>query len=75
MSSLTVATQAQRILTGASIPATVVKTPASLSPRGCSNSVKVNALVLQRSKKLLERKGIRYLKLFVSEDGVRYKEV
>ena len=75
MSSLTLATKAQRILQGASIPAAVVKTPASLSPRGCSNSVKVSAVVFKRSKNLLERNGIRYLKLFASDDGLRYKEV
>ena len=75
MSSLTLATKAQRLLNGASIPSSVVKTPASLSPRGCSNSVKVSAPMLQRSKNLLERNGIRYLKLFVSDDGVRFKEV
>ncbi|MBR6812599.1 MAG: DUF3343 domain-containing protein [Oscillospiraceae bacterium] len=75
MSSLTLATQAQRLLTGASIPASVVKTPSYLSPRGCSNSVRINALMLLRAKNLLEKKGIKYLKLFASSDGVHYKEV
>ena len=75
MRSLTQAGTAQKLLKQNGVAAWVVKTPASLSPKGCSNSVKVGGSVYNRANAILQKGGITPVKVFVSRDGVHYSEV
>ena len=57
--SLTAALKAQKVLSRAAIPTTVVKTEPSAKSRGCSYGLSFSCSQLGNLQSVLEREGIR----------------
>ena len=73
--SLTYAQRVANALERAGIPARLLRSPAEISPSGCSYSVKVAARNLTRALTVLNRMGLPYLGVYVSSAGYGYQEV
>lgn len=73
--SLTYAQRVANALERAGIPARLLRSPAEISPTGCSYSVKVAARNLSRALTVLNRMRIPYLGVYVSSAGYGYQEV
>lgn len=72
--SVTGAQRAERILERALIHASAVKAPAHLTRSGCAYAIRLHAK-LEEALLLLDKNGIRYGKIFVSDNGTEYGEV
>ncbi len=71
-------TYAQRVANGlerAGIPARILRSPAALSPNGCSHSVRIPARSLSRALTVLHRRRLPYLGIYVGGAGEDYREV
>lgn len=71
-------THAQRIANGlerAGIPARILRSPAEISPNGCSHSVKIPGRSLTRALTVLNRRRLPYLGIYVSAAEYGYQEV
>lgn len=71
-------TYGQRVANGlerAGIPARILRSPAEISPSGCSYSVKVAARNLSRALTVLKRMGLPYLGVYVNSPDYGYQEV
>ena len=71
-------TNAQRIskaLERAGIPARILRSPAEISPAGCSYSVKIPAHTLSLALTILNGTGLPHQGVYVSAEGYGYREV
>ncbi len=75
VSSLTNANRGQKALYEAGVAGVVVKTPTYLSPKGCSNSIKINGSHFLTANNALSKAGLTIVKVFGSNDDIRYSEV
>lgn len=73
--SLTYAQRVANTLERAGIPARILRSPAEISPRGCSYSVRVGERNLSRTLTVLARKKLPYLGIYVGRSGKGYQEV
>ena len=73
--SLTYGQRVANVLERAGIPARLMRSPAEISPTGCSYSVKVAARNLSRAMTVLNRTGLPYLGIYVGSNGYGYQEV
>ena len=56
-------------------PAPVLRSPAEISPAGCSYSVKIPAHALSRALTILNGTGLPHQGVYVSAEGYGYREV
>jgi len=73
--SLTYAQRVANTLERAGIPARILRSPAEISPKGCSYSVRVGSRQLARSLTVLNQKKLPYLGIYVGGGGLGYREV
>ncbi|MBR2490290.1 MAG: DUF3343 domain-containing protein [Ruminiclostridium sp.] len=73
--SLTYAQRVAGTLERAGIPARILRSPAEISPRGCSYSVRVGGRNLSRTLTVLAQKKLPYLGIYVGQRGEGYREV
>lgn len=73
--SLTHAQRMSRALERAGISARVLRSPAEISPSGCSYSVKIAAQTLSRALPVLNRMHLTHGGVYVGTAGYGYQEV
>jgi hypothetical protein len=73
--SLTYAQRVAYTLERAGIPARILRSPAAISPKGCSYSVRVGERQLSRAMSILAQKKLPYLGIYVGRRGDGYREV
>jgi hypothetical protein len=73
--SLTYAQRVANTLERAGIPARILRSPAAISPKGCSYSVRVGERQLSRAMSILAQKKLPYLGIYVGRRGDGYREV
>ncbi len=73
--SLTYAQNIVRTLDRAGIPAWLIRSPASISPSGCSHSVKISQQNLGNALTVLNRFQLPYLGIYVGSPAQGYQEV
>ena len=73
--SLTYAQRVSKALERGGVPGRILRSPASISPRGCSYSVRVSARHLGRAMAILNRTGLPYQGIFVGSAEYGYREV
>ena len=73
--SLTYAQRVAGTLERAGIPARILRSPAEISPKGCSYSVRVGGRHLSRTLTVLAQKRLPYLGIYVGQRGEGYQEV
>ena len=74
--SLTYAQRVSNALERAGIPSRVLRSPAEISPRGCSYSVRLSARHLSRALTVLNQRRLPYSGVYVSGPGYGgYREV
>ncbi len=72
--SLTYAQRSEKALERAGISANIIKSPASLSTRGCGYSVSVNAGRGRQAAELLRNANLLQGKIFVQQADGSYRE-
>lgn len=75
--SLTYAQKLSRALEKAGITAQILRSPTSISPTGCSYSVRISGHSLSRALMILNREKLPHLGIYVgtSQDGFREVEL
>lgn len=73
--SLTYGQRVANTLERAGISARLLRSPAEISPTGCSYSVKISSQNLSRALTVLNRMRIPYLGVYVGSPGYGYREV
>lgn len=73
--SLTDAQKMAQTLERAGIGAWLSRTPASISPSGCSYSVKIARQEKERAAAVIRTFGLPYLNVYVGMAGQEYQEV
>jgi len=73
--SLTYAQRVANTLERAGIPARILRSPAEISPRGCSYSVRVGSRQFSRTLTVLAQKKLPYLGIYVGRTGAGFQEV
>lgn len=73
--SLTYAQRIANALESAGVRARVLRSPAELSPSGCSYSVRLPARGLSRAMTVLRHTGLPYLGIYVGSVEERWREV
>ena len=73
--SLTYAQRVSNALERAGIPARLLRSPAEISPGGCSYSVRIPARWLSRAMTVMERTGLPVQGIYVSAPGDGFREV
>jgi len=73
--SLTYAQRGREVLAGAGIRAGIVKTPAVVSPKGCSHSLKLKSRDAQRGVQVLRSEGVKIEKIFAATAAGNFLEV
>lgn len=73
--SLTYAQRVANTLERAGIPARILRSPAEISPNGCSYSVRVGSRQLSRTLTILAQKRLPYLGVYVGSGELGYREV
>ena len=72
--SVTSAQRAARLLERSLIRASVVKAPSHLTRSGCAYALRLRAK-LEETLRLLRRNEIPFGKIYLTEDGVEFREV
>lgn len=73
--SLTYAQRSQKLLERAGISANIIKSPSSLSTRGCGYSVSVGYVRGSRAAEILKKSNLLQGKIYLQEAIGSYKEV
>lgn len=73
--SLTFAQRTAAVLERSGIPAHILRTPAAISPRGCSHSVKISQRRLTQALVALKKAGLTPGQIFLTEGDGSYREV
>lgn len=73
--SLTYAQRTAHTLERAGITARILRSPASISPSGCSYSVKISGRNLSKTLEILNRFQLPHLGIFVGTSEQGYQEV
>lgn len=73
--SLTYAQRSQKALERAGISANIIKSPSSLSTRGCGYSVSVSYARGSRAAEILKKSSLLQGKIYIQEADGSYKEV
>lgn len=73
--SLTYAQRVANALERAGLPARILRSPAEISPSGCSYSVKIPGRVLSRALTILNRTRLPHLGIYVSSPDYGWQEV
>ena len=73
--SLTYAQRIANALERAGISARILRSPAEISPAGCSHSVKIAQRYLSRAMAVLNQTRLPYLGIYVESAGFGYQEV
>ena len=73
--SLTYAQRVAGTLERAGIPARILRSPAEISPMGCSYSVRIGERYLSRTLTVLAQKKLSHKGIYVGRRGVGFQEV
>ena len=73
--SLTHAQRVSNALERAGISTRILRSPAAISPEGCSYSVRIKQSGLARGLTVLNRMGLAYLGVYVSSGDYGWQEV
>ena len=73
--SLTYAQRIANTLETAGVRARVLRSPAELSPSGCSYSVRLPARFLAKAMAVLKHTGLPYLGIYVGSPAEHWREV
>ncbi len=73
--SLTFAQRTAAALERSGIPAHILRTPAPISPRGCSHSVKISHRRLSQALVALNRAGLTPGQIYITEGDGSFREV
>ena len=73
--SLTYAQRIANALETAGVPARVLRSPAEISPSGCSYSVRLPARSLAKTMAVLKHTGLPYLGIYVGSAAEHWREV
>lgn len=73
--SLTFAQRTAAVLERAGIPAHILRTPAPISPRGCSHSVKIAHRRLSQALVALKKADLSPRQIYMTEGDGSYREV
>ena len=73
--SLTLAQRTAAVLERSGVPAHILRTPAAISPRGCSHSVKLSQRRLTQALVALKRAGLTPGPIYLAEGDGSFREV
>ena len=73
--SLTYAQKIAKTLERAGINAWIIRSPASITPTGCSHSVKIAERNLARALQVINHMKLPYMGIYVGTVGEGYREV